>query len=197
LSFLPERCDPTDKWSPTTCIDTLPVEIANNDVYTPDFIIPRGIGYYHKVRCERRGGEGEGKREKSGRDGGRENRERGGKREGRADAQRHAQRDREIDDESRGDRARAPGSFSKRPAHNSVGWVWGQSTPTDFEHGDHEDENITTGIGYYTPDKVMCNVQTRNEPTEHILHRQNTYITHSTYREHILHVKNTYRTICI
>jgi len=65
-----------------------------------------------------------------------------------------AQRDREIDDESRGDRAHAPGSFSKRPAHNTVGWVWGQNTPTDFVHG--EDENITTGVGYYTPDKVYC-----------------------------------------
>jgi hypothetical protein len=92
-----------------------------------------------------------------GKEGGRENREREGKREGRADAQRHAQRDREIDDESRGDRAHAPGYFSKRPAHNTVGWVWGQSTPTDFEHRNHEDENITTGIGYYTPDKVPLN----------------------------------------
>lgn len=114
ITEAPERCDPTDKWSPVTCDDALPVEVANNDVYTPDFIIPRGIGYYHK-------------------------------------------RDQEIDDASHGDRAHAPGSFSKRPAHNSVGWVWGQNSPTDFDHGEdediHADENITTGIGYYTPDK--------------------------------------------
>ena len=49
ITETPERCDPTDKWSATTCEDTLPVEIANNDEYTPEFIIPRGIGYYHKV----------------------------------------------------------------------------------------------------------------------------------------------------
>ena len=118
ITEAPERCDPTDKWSPVTCNDKLPTEIANNDEYTPEFIIPRGIGYYHK-------------------------------------------HDWEIDDESRGDRAHAPGSFSKRPAHNTVGWVWGQNTPTDFDHGEDEDgtlhanENITTGIGYYTPDKFI------------------------------------------
>ena len=48
ITEAPERCDPTDKWSPVTCDDKLPTEIANNDKYTPEFIIPRGIGYYHK-----------------------------------------------------------------------------------------------------------------------------------------------------
>ena len=129
------RCDNTDKWSPTTCDDPFPSEIPESAEYTPEFVIPRGIGYYHA-------------------------------------------HDSEIDDPKYGDRARAPGSISKRPGHNTVGWVWGQSAPTDFEHGEpvnvtvdaregwwgaadgsritvHEGENITGGIGYYTPDKFI------------------------------------------
>ena len=135
ITQAPQRCDATDKWSATSCDDVLPSEIPEDAAYTPDFIIPRGIGYYHVHHDE-------------------------------------------IDNPALGDRARAPGSISKRPGHNTVGWVWGQSAPIDFEHGElenvtvsadegwwgaaglenitvHEGENITAGIGYYDPDRFI------------------------------------------
>ena len=143
-----DRCDPVgksptinnpDDWAPITCEDDQPSEIANHDVYTPDFLIPRGIGYYHK----------------------------------------HGR-----------DRPSAGGSVAgvlKRPASNSVGWAWGQSSGTDFDnglagmawedagHSAPEDmaeyianySNISRGIGYYAPFRDPLQLQVN--PAEPIL----------------------------
>ena len=143
-----DRCDPVgksptinnpDDWAPITCEDDQPSEIANHDVYTPDFLIPRGIGYYHK----------------------------------------HGR-----------DRPSAGGSVAgvlKRPASNSVGWAWGQSSGTDFDnglagmawedagHSAPEDmaeyianySNISRGIGYYAPFRDPLQMQVN--PAEPIL----------------------------